>query len=116
MDEAVAAIAAHLGVVNEDEINNMSIPFFHNVLSAIGRRLNYESISNLYGNSFCKDAGKHIQDAYPLLPLKKIGSGMINMLSQATIIKADTSDSDVAVKAIGQQLGGDISWAEGLLK
>jgi len=93
----------------------MSIPFFNSVLSAIGRRLNYESVSNLYGNSFCKDAGKYIQDAYPLSPAKKISSGMVNVLSQATIIKMDTSDSATAMKAIGNQLGDDVSWAEGLL-
>lgn len=94
----------------------MSIPFFNSVLSAIGRRLNYESISNLYGNSFCKDAGKHIQDAYPLSPVKKINSGMMNMLSQATIIKMDNVSTDSTVDVIGKQLGGDVSWAEGLLE
>lgn len=93
----------------------MSIPFFNSVLSAIGRKLNYDSVSNLYGNSFCKDASKYIQEAFPLHPAKKIGSGMMNMLSQATIIKTDSTDSKTAVKALGDKLGGDISWAEGLL-
>ena len=95
----------------------MSIPFFNGVLSAIGRRLNYESISNLYGNSFCKDAGKYIQEAYPLVPAKKISSGMMNMLNNATIISVSgNGDSNAAVEAIGKQLGGDVSWAEGLLE
>lgn len=94
----------------------MSIPFFHSVLSAIGRKLNYDSVSNLYGNSFCKDAGKYIQDAFPLSPAKKISSGMVNMLSQATIIQMDTSNSEVATKELEKQLGGDLSWAEGLLE
>lgn len=93
----------------------MSIPFFNSVLSAMGRKLNYDSVSNLYGNSFCKDAGKYIQEAYPLAPAKKIGSGMMNMLSQATIIKMDTKNTEVATKELGKKLGGDISWAEGLL-
>lgn len=93
----------------------MSIPFFNSVLSAIGRRLNYESVSNLYGNSFCKDAGKYIQDAYPLSPVKKMNSGMMNILSQATIIKMDNASTETATAAIGQKLGGDVSWAEGLL-
>lgn len=94
----------------------MSIPFFNSVLSAIGRKLNYDSVSNLYGNSFCKDAGKYIQDAFPLAPVKKINSGMVNMLSRATIIKMDTENTDVAAKELGKKLGGDISWAEGLLE
>lgn len=93
----------------------MSIPFFNSVLSAIGRKLNYESISNLYGNSFCKDAGKYIQDAYPLTPFKKISGGMVNMLSQATVVKMDTENTTIATKEIGKKLGGDVSWAEGLL-
>ena len=93
----------------------MSIPFFNSVLSAIGRKLNYDSVSNLYGNSFCKEAGKYIQEAYPLAPVKKIGSGMMNMLSQATIIKMDTDNTAVATQELGKKLGGDISWAEGLL-
>lgn len=94
----------------------MSIPFFNSVLSAIGRKLNYSSVSNLYGNSFCKDAGKYIQDAFPLSPVKKISSGMVNMLSQATIIKMDKKNEDAATQALGKKLGGDISWAEGLLE
>lgn len=93
----------------------MSIPFFNSVLSAIGRRLNYESVSNLYGNSFCKDAGKYIQDAYPLTPTKKINSGMMNLLSQATIVQVESDSTDAATKALGEKLGGDVSWAEGLL-
>ena len=114
MDEAVAAIAAHLGIVNEDEINSMSIPFFNDVLSAIGRRLNYESVSNLYGNSFCKDAGKYIQEAYPLTKAKKVNSGLMSMLSKATIIKASSDTKENTQKALAKDLG-DISWADGLL-
>lgn len=94
----------------------MSIPFFNSVLSAIGRKLNYDSVSNLYGNSFCKEAGKYIQEAFPLTPAKKINSGMMNMLSQATIIKMDTDNANVATQELGKKLGGDISWAEGLLE
>lgn len=92
----------------------MSIPFFNNVLSAIGRRLNYESVSNLYGNSFCKDAGKYIQEAYPLTKLKKISSGMISAFAQATIIKANNNNKAETTKALSKDLG-DLSWADGLL-
>lgn len=91
----------------------MSMPFFNNVLSAIGRRLNYESVSNLYGNSFCKDASKYIQEAYPLTKLKKIGSGMASLFAQATIIKASSTDKKETEKALAKDLG-DLSWAEGL--
>lgn len=108
-------IAAHLGIVREDDINEMSIPFFNDVLGALGRRLNYESISNLYGNSFCKDANKYIQEAYPLTKAKKIGSGLMDMFGKATIIKANAEGSKNTMNALEKDLGGDLSWAEGLL-
>lgn len=92
----------------------MSMPFFNSVLSAIGRRLNYESVSNLYGNSFCKDAGKYIQEAYPLTKIKKINSGMMNLFSQAQVVKASSDNKDNVKKALEKDLG-DLSWAEGLL-
>lgn len=110
MDEAVAAIAAHLGIVNEDEINNMSIEFFNNVLAALGKKLNYESISNLYGNSFCKDAGKYISEANPLVKKGKM-SGFNKILKNVKVVKADTAEAKMA--AVEKDLG-DVSWAEGL--
>lgn len=109
MDEAVAVIAAHLGIVNEEEINNMSIPFFNDVLAALGRRLNYESISNLYGNSLCKDASKYIQDANPLLKQKAIGNSFANIIGAAAIVKADNAKDALTAKF------GDVSWADGVV-
>ena len=113
MEEAVAVIAAHLGVVNEEEINNMSIPFFNDVLAALGRRLNYESVSNLYGNSFCKDAGKYISEANPLVKPHK-NKGFIDLLSKATITMSKKSKKETQ-EAVNTALGGDVSWAEGLV-
>ena len=110
MDEAVAAIAAHLGIVNEEEINNMSIEFFNNVLAALGKKLNYESISNLYGNSFCKDAGKYISEANPLVKKGKM-SGFSKILKNVKVVKASTAEEKMA--AVEKDLG-DVSWAEGL--
>lgn len=107
-------IAAHLGIVKEDEINEMSIPFFNDVLAALGRRLNYESISNLYGNSFCKDASKYIQEAYPLTKVNKLGSGLVDLFSKSTIVKLNSENTNETKKALSKDLG-DISWAEGLL-
>ena len=112
MDEAVAVIAAHLGVVDEEQINNMSIPFFNDVLAALGRCLNYQAISNLYGNSFCKDAGKYIAEANPLVKPHK-NKGFIDLLSKAVITKQTTKKE--TQKAVNEALGGDVSWAEGLI-
>lgn len=91
----------------------MSFIFFNSVLTAIGRKLNYESVSNLYGNSFCKDAGKYISEANPLTPPRHISSGFANMLSQATIIKTGGETKSVAV---AKQENKDLDWAEGLFK
>lgn len=113
MDEAVAVIAAHLGIVDEEQIDNMSIPFFNNVLVALGRRLNYDSISNLYGNSFCKDAGKYIAEANPLVKPRKVSKGFVDLLSKAVITKKTTKKE--TQEAINASLGGDVSWAEGLI-
>lgn len=87
--------------------------FFNSVLAQLGRKLNYESISNLYGNSFCKDASKYIEQAYPLTKPNKLGHGFADMLSKTTVIKATTKKEDTA-KAISKDLG-DISWAEGFV-
>lgn len=77
--------------------------------------MNYDSISNLYGNSFAKDAGKYIQAANPLL--KNGGAsnaGIMGLMGQIKIIKApETTNSDAARKAVEAELG-DVSWAEGL--
>ena len=115
MDEAVAAIAAHLGIVNEDDIDNMSIPFFNNVLAALGKKLNYESISNLYGNSFAKDAGKYINEANPLVKKGKMDSfaKLISGMNFKKIAAAGKAEQKTA--ALEKDLG-DISWAEGLVE
>lgn len=101
--------------MDEDKINDMAYVWFNLVLEALGKRLNYESISNLYGNSFAKDAGKHIQAANPLT--KNGGSnnsGIMGLMGQIKIIKQPTNNSpDAARKAVEAELG-DVSWADGL--
>ena len=112
MEEAVAVVAAHLGVVNEDDINNMSIPFFNDVLSALGRKLNYESISNLYGNSFCKDANKYITEAYPLAKPNKLNNGFMGLISKA--VKGNKPKTTQEKKQEVKKALGETDWAEGL--
>ena len=50
----MAIIAAHLGIVDENAINNMSMVFFEDVLSELGKKLNYDAVVNYAGNSFCE--------------------------------------------------------------
>lgn len=90
----------------------MSIPFFNDVLAALGKKLNYESISNLYGNSFCKDAGKYIQEANPLLKNSSVGNGFAEVLGKTKIVSS--TDKKKTEAALEKSMG-DMSWAEGLL-
>lgn len=95
----------------------MSYIWFNMVLEALGKRLNYESISNLYGNSFAKDASKHIQAANPLLKNGGASSaGIMGLMGQIKIIKQNgTGGMDAARRAVEAELG-DTSWAEGLFE
>lgn len=112
MDEACAAVAAHLGEVDENKINNMSYVWFQTVLKALGKRIEFESISNLYGNAFAKDAGKIVPAANPLLKNGgKTNTGVMGLMGKIKIVDSKT---DGAKKAALKKQLGDISWAEGL--
>lgn len=92
----------------------MAYIWFNAVLEALGKRLNYESISNLYGNSFAKDSAKIIQSANPLLKQRVGGSAqtLMSMPSKMTIVEgSDKAKKDSMTKALG-----DISWFEEFLK
>ena len=66
IDQGVALIAAHLGIVDEDAIERMSWIFFEAVLEEQGRKLNYEAVVNYAGNAFCEKSGEIIQENYPM--------------------------------------------------
>ena len=84
------------------------------MLESLGKKLNFESISNLYGNSFAKDSAKVVQAANPLLKNGgKTNTGVMGLMGQIKIIKSE--DKDVTKKAAQKQLGGgSLDWAEGL--
>lgn len=89
----------------------MSYVWFQSVLEALGKRLNFESVSNLYGNSFAKDAFKVVQAANPLVKGQPSGGGVQSLVGQIKVIgKGDVQSQK---KSVEKQLG-DISWAEGL--
>ena len=90
----------------------MSYVWFNSVLEALGKRLNYESISNIYGNSFAKDSAKIVQAANPLLKNGgKPNTGVMGLMGQIKIIESGSKEA--SKQAIKNKLG-DISWAEGL--
>ena len=47
-------VATHLGVIDEDKINNMSYIFFEDILMELGHKLTYDAIVNYAGNGFCE--------------------------------------------------------------
>ena len=113
MDEAAAAVAACLGIIDEEQINNQSYNWFNSVLEYLGKKLNFESISNLYGNSFAKDAGKIIPAANPLVKNGgKQNTGVMGLMGQIKVVESKSEEMTKA--ALKKQLG-DVSWAEGLV-
>lgn len=89
----------------------MAYVWFNSILDALGKRLNYESISNLYGNSFAKDSAKLIQAANPLIKHSGKGqTGIMGLMGKIKVIEG----SKEAKKASAEKKLGDLSWAEGL--
>lgn len=58
-------IAAHLGVVDEAQINDMSFVFFEDVLDALGHKLHYDAVVNYAGNGFCEKSWDIISESNP---------------------------------------------------
>ena len=68
-------VAVHLGVVDEEEINNMSMVFFDDVLEALGQKLVYDAVVNYAGNSFCEKSGEIIQEHNPFTVAENQSTG-----------------------------------------
>lgn len=78
----------HLGIVDEEAINDMSMLFFEDVLEELGKKLNYDAIVNYAGNSFAGESSwKMIQEAYPLGSGKKTGTASVAaFFDNATVV------------------------------
>ena len=91
-------MAAHLGVVEEERINEMSYIFFEDVLSELGHKLSYEAIVNYAGNSFVEKSWDMIMDSNPML----IGDGshlstrqkndMVSFFGNARVVEPGSKD------------------------
>ena len=91
----------------------MPYVWFQAVLEALGKRINFESISNIYGNSFAKKAGEIVAASNPLLKNGgKPNTGIMGLMGQIKIVETKTKEAKQ--QALKNQLG-DISWAEGLI-
>ena len=85
---------------NEDVINNMSGVFFRGILKALGKKLNYMAVVNLYGNAFAKDASKYVNDANPLSPEKTSGQAIAAMFKSKNYVQ-------------GSAMKDALDWAKG---
>lgn len=63
----MALIAAHLGIIDEDAILNMTFDWFNDVLEVLGEVVNYNAVVNYAGNSFCEKSWDMILDSNPML-------------------------------------------------
>lgn len=102
--------------MDENKINDMAYIWFNAVLEALGKRLNYESISNIYGNSFAKDSAKIVQAANPLMKHDGTGNSAQTFLSMPNKLVVIESGNKDQQKAQAEQALGDISWFEDFLK
>ena len=98
----------------------MSYMFFQAVLEALGKKLSYESISNLYGRTvFDKKGGegvtKVIENAYPLSKpnTKNSAATLMSMPSNMMIIETGSHEEQMAE---AQKQMGDTSWFEEYLQ
>lgn len=96
----------------------MSYIFFQDVLAALGKRLNFESISNMYGRTvFDKKGGeainKMIATANPLTKVstKNSAATLLSMPGSMAIIESGSNQKEQGTKALG-----DMSWFEEYLK
>lgn len=102
-------MAAHLGEVDEGKIDNMAYIWFELILQALGKRLDFESVINLLGNSFAKDAAKAVAAANPLRKGKKSGGAGAAFAQMAGNIKIiDAKKGDVFGGSTSPL--GDIAW------
>lgn len=95
----------------------MSYIFFQDVLEALGKKVNFESISNMYGKTvFGKKDGqaitKMIQEANPLTKPSATNSAasFLTMGGKLTIV--ETAEQ----KKAAESRMGDMSWFEEYMK
>ena len=82
-------IAVHLGVADEDMIDDMSFLFFESVLEELGHKLHYDAVVNYAGNSFAEKSWEMIAEFNPFNVKEKQGSsaanGVANFFGKADI-------------------------------
>lgn len=94
----------------------MSYVWFNSVLEALGKRINFESVSNLYGNAFCKEPDNIVRMANPLAKFEKVSNASAAIMSfagQIQVVEGSGISKEEQNKVLSDKLG-DISWASDL--
>lgn len=58
-------IAAHLGVIDEEAIGDMSFVFFSDVLAELNHKITFDAVSGYAGNSFFEKSWDVIMEHHP---------------------------------------------------
>lgn len=98
----------------------MSYVFFQNVLDALGKKLNYECVSNMLGRTVLdKKAGdsinKIVDQANPLSKPSTSNSASVLMAMPSTMTVIKSGSKDQQMKKVQDQMG-DTSWFEDYIK
>lgn len=83
-------VATHLGVVDEEQINNMSYVFFEDVVEELGHKLNYDAVVNYAGNGFVEKSWDMIMDSNPMMinengKSSRMNKGLASFLGNARV-------------------------------
>lgn len=62
----MALIAVYLGEIDERKINRISYLFFEDIMSTLGRKINYDAVVNYAGNSFFEKSWDIITESNPM--------------------------------------------------
>lgn len=77
----MALVATHLGVIDEEQINNMTYVFFDDILAELGHKLTYDAIVNYAGNSFCEKSWEMIMENNPFHVAENKGNQAMKSLA-----------------------------------
>lgn len=99
-------MATHLGVIDEEQIDNMSYLLFNDILTELGRKLSYDAVVNYAGNSFCKDSWDMIMNSNPMT-MDENGHGSKQQQTLANFLSgARTATPEDLAKMKGHQGNG----------
>lgn len=100
LDKAVPIVAVHLGVIDENMINDMSYVFFEDVLEQLGHKLIYDAVVNYAGNGFCDKSWDMITENNPL---SIAVGGRVNKAMDALVNIFNSADVRIIKKDEGEQ-------------